>query len=101
MQARLFLDGAGGDFPYFFGGGAMRRIHHHQIGRQAMRKGAHFACGTAGGGLPGQRKRAVAGGGDLAGEQVGRASVRERGGQSVEISVGAVSVKKKKKKKQE
>ena len=48
----------------------MLRVHDDHVGRQTVGKGADFACRTAGGGLAGERERAVARLGDLAHQQV-------------------------------
>jgi hypothetical protein len=68
--ARLSDDGAGGHSPDLFGFLAMFGIGHDQVGRKPVRKGADFARGAAGGRLAGKRERAIAGCGDLAGEQM-------------------------------
>ena len=71
---RVRADPAGqqalGQLPLPLGEPPVFGVFHHHVGGQAMGEGADFARGAAGRGLAGQRERAVARGGDLAGQQV-------------------------------
>ena len=67
------LDGvevALGQIPDGLGVAAVLGVGHQEVGGQAVRERAHLAGRAAGRGLAGERERAAAGAGDLAGEQV-------------------------------
>jgi hypothetical protein len=70
VEADLVGDGAFRQLPDLLGVLAMLGVGHHHVGRQAVGKGADFARRAAGRRLAGQRERAVARLGDLAGQQV-------------------------------
>ena len=70
MEARLARNGPFRQLPFFLGDFPVRLLHHHQVGGQAMGEGAHLARRAAGRGLAGQRERAVAGLGNLTGQQM-------------------------------
>ena len=68
--AGLFRNDAVRDAPDFLGVLAVLRIGDDHVGGQAMREGADLARGAAGGRLPGQRERRIAGLGDLSRQQM-------------------------------
>ena len=68
VVAGLLRNDAVRDAPDFLGVLAVLRIGDDHVGRQAMREGADLARGAAGGWLPGQRERRIAGLGDLSGQ---------------------------------
>ena len=68
--AGLVGNGAFRQLPDLLGLVAMRLVGHHHVGGQAVREGADLARGAAGRGLAGERERAVAGLGDLSGQQM-------------------------------
>ncbi|MNZ60499.1 hypothetical protein D3C78_785700 [compost metagenome] len=70
VVARLGGNGAGRQLPQLFGGLAVLGVGDHHVGGQAVREGAHLARRAAGRRLARQGERAVAGRGDLSGQQV-------------------------------
>ena len=68
--ADLVGDRAGRQLPDVLGLGAVLRVGDHHVRGQPMREGADLARGAARRGLAGERERAVARLGDLAGEEV-------------------------------
>ena len=68
--AGLVGNGAFGQLPDLLGLVAMRLVGDDHVGRQPVREGADLARRAAGRRLAGQRERAVAGLGDLAGQQM-------------------------------
>ena len=70
VEARLLRDRARRQLPDLLGDRAVLRVHHHHVGRQAVREHADLARGAARRGLAGEGERAVARRGDLAGEQM-------------------------------
>ncbi len=70
VGAVLVGNGAFRQQPEMLGLVAMRLVGDDHVGRQAVREGADLARGAAGRGLAGQRERAVAGRGDLSGQEM-------------------------------
>jgi hypothetical protein len=70
VEARLLRDRSWRQLPDFLCDRAVLRIRHHHVGRQPVREQADLARSATRGRLAGERERAVAGRGDLSGQQV-------------------------------